>query len=158
MLQRIFPQSIDNRYRGHPAGLWLFVPITFVNLVISLVAIFAPDGGAQSADGVPLNTFGPAAAEAVVAVVAVLGLAHLLLSLLFVLALVRYRAMIPLMYVLIVLDYFCRKGVRLLKPIAHVGAPPGVSVSLILIALSIIGLGLSIRKSRSGPGADALPS
>ena len=154
MWQRLFPKSIDNQYRGHPAGLWLFIPITFVNLVISLVAIFARDGGAQSADGVPLDTFGPAAADAVIAVVAVLGLAHLLLVLLFVLALVRYRAMIPLMYALLVADYFCRKGIRLIKPIPHVGTPAGVSVSLILIALSLVGLALSLGKPHAAASAD----
>jgi hypothetical protein len=144
MLNRILPERIDNHYRGHKFALWLFYPITFVNVAIALVAIFARDGGAQSADGVPLDTFGSGGAETVVAVLALLGLAKLLVGLLSVLALFRYRAMIPLMYVLILVDYLGHKGIGLMKPIVHIGTPAGSYVSVVLIALSIIGLLLSL--------------
>jgi hypothetical protein len=66
-------------------------------VTIPLVAIFARDGGAQSADGIPLDTFGSGGAETVIAVVALLGLSKLLLGFLFVLAAFRHRAMIPLL-------------------------------------------------------------
>jgi len=122
-VNRIFPKQIDNHYRGHKFALWLFYPITFMNVAIALVGIFASDGGAQSADGIPLDTFGAGGAQAVVPVVAHLGLAKLLLGLLFVLALFRYRSMIPLMYVLIVVDYLGHKGILLLKPNVSVGTP-----------------------------------
>ena len=144
MLQRIFPERFDKHFRGHRFALWLLYPITFMNLGISLVAIFRRDGGAQSADGIPLDTFGSAGAEAVIHVVALLGLANLLLYLFFVLALIRYRAMIPLLYVLIVADYIGHKAIGLMKPVAHAGAPPGNIVSLVLIGLSVMGLVLSL--------------
>ena len=102
MLNRVFPELIDNHYRGFKFALWLFYPLAFMYVAIALAAIFARDGGAQSADGIPLDTFTSGGAEAVIGVVAFLGLAKLLLGLLFVLTLFRYRAMIPLMYVLIV--------------------------------------------------------
>jgi hypothetical protein len=38
MLNRIFPEHIDNHYRGHKFALWLFYPITFMNVAIALVA------------------------------------------------------------------------------------------------------------------------
>lgn len=152
MLNRIFPEQIDNRYRGHKFALWLFYPITFMNLAIDLVAIFKSDGGAQSADGIPLDTFVSGGAQAVIAVVALLGLAGLLLGFLFVLALFRYRAMIPLMYVLIVADYLGHKGILWMKPIARVGTPSGSFVSVALIALSIIGLVLSLLGKGYLPG------
>jgi hypothetical protein len=53
MLNRLFPAQIDNRYRGYRLALWLLYPITFLNAVIDLASIFSPDGGAQSADGIP---------------------------------------------------------------------------------------------------------
>ena len=110
MINRIFPKRIDNNFRGQKFALWLFIPITFVNVTISLVAIFTKDGGAQSKDGVPLDTFAAASAETVIGVVALLGLAKLLLGLLNIMALVRYRAMIPLMYVLVVADQLGHKA------------------------------------------------
>ncbi|HXG70699.1 MAG TPA: hypothetical protein VNJ04_08825 [Gemmatimonadaceae bacterium] len=48
MLNRIFPAQIDNRYRGHPVALWLFVPIAFIKLSQSLTHLLKHDGGAQS--------------------------------------------------------------------------------------------------------------
>ncbi len=150
VLNRIFPEHIDNHYRGHKFALWLFYPITFMNVAIALVAIFSKDGGA-SADGIPLDTFGSGGAQTVLAVVALLGLSKLLLGSLFALALFRYRAMIPLMYVLIVVDYLGHKEILLMKPIVRVGTPSGGFVTAALFALSIIGLVLSLR------GQDYLP-
>ena len=145
MLNRIFPEQFDNRYRGHRFALWLFFPLTFVNMAIALVAIFRKDGGAQSADGIPLDTFVAGGAETVIGIVAILGLAKLILGLFSVLALVRYRSMIPLMYVVVVAEQLGRKGIGLMKPIVHIGTPTGGFVNLAIITLSIVGLFLSLR-------------
>lgn len=155
MLTRIFPKEIDNRFRGNPLALWLFVPIVFVKLAISLAAIFTADGGTQSADGIPLDTFPAAAAQAVIGVGAFLGLADLWLALLFVLALVRYRALIPLMYALIVADFIAHKAIGFMKPIARMaGTASGSYVTWTLFALSVIGLVLALR----GEGYRASPA
>ena len=145
MLQRILPRTIDNRYRGRKAALWLFAIIVLLNLVISLSAIFAADGRAQSADGIPLNTYGPAAAAAVIGVVAFLGLSDLFLCFFYVLALFRYRAMIPLMYLVLVVQYPCHKAIGWMKPIARAGPAPGGYVTAGLMALTVVGLLLSLQ-------------
>jgi hypothetical protein len=144
MLNRIFPKQLDNNYRGQKIALWLLALITFVNTGISFVAIFKPDGAAQSADGIPLDTYAPAAAQAVIGVVAFLGLANLLLYIIFIVALIRYRAMIPLMYVLIVLNWLAHKGIGMMKPIVRTGTSPGHYVTWSLFALSVIGMILSL--------------
>ena len=69
MLNRVLPRAFDNTYRGRRLALWLLYPITLLNLVIDVMAIAAPDGEAQSADGIPLFAYPPAAAQAVVGVV-----------------------------------------------------------------------------------------
>jgi hypothetical protein len=144
MLNPIFPERIDNHYHGHKFAFWLLVPIIFLKVVISLVAIFAPDGGAQSADGLPLDSYGAGGAEAVISLFAVWGLSQLLLGLLFVVALVRYRAMIPLIYVLILVELLGKKVIFWVKPIVTTGTTSAISLSLVLIVLSIIGLALSL--------------
>ena len=146
LLARIFPPQFDNRYRGHKLALWLLYALTFMNLAISLVAIFSRDGGAQSADGIPLDTFGAAGANAVIGVVAFLGLANLLLCLFFLLALVRYRAMIPLTYLFLVVQYLAHKSVGWMKPIPRMATPPsGHLVTMLIFALSLLGLILSLQ-------------
>src|SRR5438034_3481905 len=99
MLNRIFPQQFDNNYRGPKLALWLFALLVLMKIGISLSSIF-DTYVVRSADGIPLDTFTAGGAEAVVLVTALLGLSHFLLASLGVLALIRYRAMIPFMYVL----------------------------------------------------------
>jgi hypothetical protein len=57
MLDRIFPDRIDNCYRSHQLAFWVFVAITFMKIAIGLVHIFYTDGGAQSISTIPLDTY-----------------------------------------------------------------------------------------------------
>ena len=156
MLNRIFPAAFDNTYRGHRLAFWLLVPLTLLNLVIDVMAILAPDGEAQSADGIPLFSYPPAAAAAVVGVVGFLGLAGLLLGVFRILALTRYRAMIPLIYALLVLEYPAHKAVGLIKPIARFGGTHGADITLVLFGLAVVGLALSV--TGKGYAAGRTPS
>ena len=74
MLERLLPKTIDNRYRGHPLALWVFVPITVITLVRSLIHMFRADGGAQSIATIPLDSYPEAAAVAGVVIFALWGL------------------------------------------------------------------------------------
>src|ERR1700687_3110333 len=98
MLSRIFPKAFDNVFRGHWLGLWLFVPIVLLKLLIRAHFILSARGVATSADGIPLATFNAAGADAVVGLFVLLGLFQLLLGLLGTVALIRYRAMTPFVY------------------------------------------------------------
>lgn len=145
MLERIFPERIDNHYRGHRFALWAFYPIALMTVGRSLIHIFRSDGGAQSIATIPLDTFVSGGAQTVISVFALWGLSQLLIGLLFVLVLFRYRAMIPLMYVLILAEYLGRIGIGLAKPIVTLETPPGGPGTLVLIVLGGIGLVLSLR-------------
>lgn len=145
MLERILPRHLDNTYRGHTLAIWLFVPVVAMKMLIAIGTIFNGRGAAQSADGIPLDTFDAAGAEAVVALFALWGLCQLVLGTLGVLALARYRAMIPLMFTLLLLEQLARKGILLVKPIATTGASPGFYINLGLAVLLMTGLALSLR-------------
>jgi hypothetical protein len=145
MLNQIFPHQCDNNYRGHKLALWLFALLVLMKLGMSLSAIFDGYNMARSADGIPVDTLTSGGAEAVVSITVLLGLSHFLLGSLGVLALIRYRAMIPLMYVLLLVEYFAKKWILLVHPIVRTGTSPNTYVNLVLIALLIIGLALSLR-------------
>jgi hypothetical protein len=153
LLERVFPRSIDNVFRGHRFALWAFYPITLVTVARSLVHIFREDGGAQSIATIPLNTFDAGGADAVVSLFAFWGLSQLLLGAVFVVVGLRYRALIPFMYVLILAEYIGRIGVGSVKSLPTTGVPPGAYLNVILIVTSILGLVLSFWKS---PEARAL--
>jgi hypothetical protein len=150
-LNQVFPQRIDNTYRGHPLAVWLFIPVVVLKTGIALATIFNGRAAAQSADGIPLDSFGAGGAEAVVALFAIWGLAQLVFSVFGVLALTRYRAMIPLLFVLMLLEHLARRWMLLVKPIARTGTPPGTYVNLAILLLMIVGLALSLWRRADLP-------
>jgi hypothetical protein len=158
MLNRIFPERIDNHYRGHKFAIWVFVLITLLTVSRSLTHIFRSDGGAQSLSRIPLDTFANGGAETVVWAFAYIGLSQLLLGLLFVVVLLRYRAMIPLMYLVYLAEYFGAKGIYLMKPYVKTGSSSVGPVFLVLVFVAIIGFVLSLRGDAysSLKGSDSL--
>ena len=145
MFKRLLPPQLDNTYQGHGAALWLFGLLVLLKIVVSLTSIFDGHDVARSADGIPLETFTPAGAQAVVSSFAAWGLAQLIICLLCALVLIRYRALVPLMSALLLLEHLCRRLVFLVMPIERTGTPPGFYVNLVLLALMIAGLVLSLR-------------
>ena len=150
-MNQILPQRIDNTYRGHPLAVWLFVPVVVSKTVIALGTIFNGRAAAQTADGIPLDSFGAGGAAAVVALFAIWGLSQFVLSVIGGLALTRHRAMVPLMFVLFLSEHLVRRVILLVKPIARIGAPPGLTINLALIVLMIVGLALSLRRRADLP-------
>jgi hypothetical protein len=150
MFDKILPRQIDNAYRGHKAALWVFGVVVFMKTAMSLNSIFNGRQVAASADGIPLDSFTPAGAQAVVTLFAIWGLAHLAICALCIVVLVRYRAMVPLMLSLLLLEHVARRIIVWVMPIARTGTPPGLAVNLVLLALMAAGLALSLR---TGSGA-----
>ena len=144
MFKRLLPQRIDNTYHGYKLALWLFGLVVSVKMLQGLMAIFNGYSIAGSADGIPLDTYSSEAAQTVLALFAISGLARLIMSLLCILALVRYRSAITFMFALLGLDYLARQLILHFLPIVRAGTPPGVVMNLILFALTIVGLALSL--------------
>jgi hypothetical protein len=149
LTDRLLPQRVDNTYRGYKLALWLFALVVLMKLAMSLNSIFNGYVVASSADGIPLDTFPSAAARTVVALFAIWGLAHLMICLLCIVVLVRYRSMVPLMLALLLLEHLSRKLILHFLPIARTGTPPGFFINLVLLALMIVGLALSLLRSQS---------
>ena len=144
MFNQLLPHRIDNTYRGHKLALWLFALLVLLKVIMSLNSIFNGYSVVTSADGIPLDTFPAAAAQAVVTLFAILGLSNLMICLLCMLVLVRYRSMIPFMFALLLLEHLSRRLIINLMPIVRSGTPPGSYVNLILLGLMIVGLALSL--------------
>jgi hypothetical protein len=149
MFERLLPRHIDNTYHGHKAALWLFALLVLMKSAVSLNSIFNGRSVAISADGIPLDTFTPAGAQAVVSAFAAWGLAQFVICLLCLLVLARYRAVVPFMFALLLLEHLSRRLLFWVMPIVRDGTPPGFYVNLILLALMVVGLALSLR-SRAG--------
>jgi hypothetical protein len=149
MFNQIFPDRVDNAYRGNRLALWLFASVVLLKVGLGLNSIFNGDLMATSGDGIPLDTFAPACARTVVSLYALWGLAHLTLGLLCFLVLLRYRTMIPLMFALLLLEQLSRGPILHFLPLGGTGSgmeSPGISpFPYGFLALMILGLALSLR-------------
>jgi hypothetical protein len=144
MFDRLLPQRADKTYRGHKLALWLFGIVVLMRVAMSLNSVFNGRYVASSADGIPLETYGPAAAQTAVALFALLGLAQLVICLLCVLVLARYRSMVSLMFTLLLLQFLGGRLILHFLPILRTGTPPGFYVNLGLLVLMVVGLALSL--------------
>lgn len=149
MRDLILPQCLDNTYRGPKIALWLLGLLVAVKLLQMLVSIFSPHYTLISADGIPLDAYPPAAAQTIAGLFALLGRARLILFLGCVLALVRYRSAVPLMFLVLVLDDVTIRLTHVLEPIPRTGTPVGLTINLVLAVFMVAGLVLSLW--RRGP-------
>jgi hypothetical protein len=149
MLDRLFPTKAANDYHGKPVAKWVFLVITLVTIGRSLIHIVAPDGGAQSIATIPIDSYGEAAAATVILMFALWGLSQLLMGFVYGIVLWRYQALIPLIYLLLVIEYGMRIILGLLKPIETTGtAPGGVGGNIIFVSLSVIMLVFSLLNTQ----------
>ncbi len=148
MLARLFPKQFDNDFRGHPLAIWLLVPIVVIRLLQGVNCILRPAAIATSADAIPLDRFAPDASAVIVLLFALSALSFLLFALQGILALVRYRSMIPLLYAWLLIDTFARRALNFVHPTVESvptgGHSIGFYVNLALLAAMAAGFALSL--------------
>jgi len=148
MIDQILPRTIDNDYRGQKLAYVPFILLVLLRLVIGTNSIIHGYDVMTKADGVPLGTFPPAAVQALVSVWALLGLSRVIIGLFCVVVLLRYRSMIPLLFVVLLFQHLAGMAITHYFPLVNTTAPSATIVNLISITLLIVGLGLSIWKRR----------
>ena len=160
MLSRLFPKAFDNAYRGHWLAIWILAPIVLMKLAMGVnVAGLNPWVAnrviIETADGIPIGAYGAEAASVVMFLFASWGLGLLVLSSLGIVVLVRYRAMLPLMYLLLSIEQLGRKAISYVSPIIRPVATDGVSVGALInwgfSAALVIGLVLSLQGNGHSP-------
>ena len=145
----ILPPLITNVFPGRRLALWLFIPLMLVTLWRSQHHLLAADGGAQSIAHIPLNAYSEPAAATIVGLFALWGLSQLILAFLQLLVLLRYRSMIPLFYLLTLIEYGVRAlYVPALRPIPTTATAPGAVINGPMAAVSLALLLLSIWPRR----------
>lgn len=145
MLARLFPRQADSRYDGYRAALWLLGLYIALKLAMSLNSIFNTAQVAAGADGIPLDSFGPAAAQEVLTLFALVGLGQLALALTAAAVLIRYRALVPLMFLLLLGEAVARRLIVLSFDATRTAAGSGgFSINVGLLGLLALGLALSL--------------
>ena len=142
---KLLPNPVDNHFRGIEISQYAFLLITGATLVRSLIHVFAPDGGAQSIATIPLASYSAEAAATVILMFSLWGLSQLLMGIVYLGVYLKYKSLIPMMYVLMIVEYAMRIVIGQMKPIVTTGTAPGsignwimVPVCAVLLTLSLI--------------------
>jgi hypothetical protein len=149
MLNRLFPAHVDNRFDGHRAALWLLGLLIALKLVVSLNSIFNTASVAQGADGIALDSFGPAAAREVLTLFALTALGQLVLASIALAALIRWRALVPFLYLVSLVEQIARRFIVEAHDVARsASSPVAWYVTYGILALLALGLALSLVPAR----------
>lgn len=144
MMERLFPVRFDNVFPGQKIALWAFYPMTVITLWRSQHHIFSADGGAQSIATIPLDSYSDGAAANIIAIFAQWGWVQLLLGLLMLLAAIRYKSMVPLFWLLLVLEWCGRAMIGQFKPVETISTAPGQIGNMVIPAVALVMLIMSL--------------
>jgi len=149
VLSRLFPGRIDNSFAGYRAALWLLGLFIAMKLAMGLNSILNTASVAQGADGLPLDRYDPAAAQAVLLLFALVALGQLMLALVALAALVRWRALVPFLYLVLLIEQVVRRLIVQGHAVERTGdTPAGWYVNVGLLVLLTLGLILSLTPAR----------
>lgn len=146
MFNRLLPRQANNAFAGYKPAVWIFGVVVAWKAAIAAALIFNGYTAALVADGVPLDTFPPHAAQAFVTMEAAWGLGSGALCAVAVIVLLRYRTLVPLMFIVLLTEQVLRRVIFYVMPIARIGTPPEGLINLMLTALMVIGLALSLMQ------------
>lgn len=150
-MKQLFPKAIDNHYTFHKSLVYIFAFITCVTIGRSLIHMFAPDGGANSIASIILFEGTPDPNKVIYMIFSLWGLSQLLMGLWYLVVLIRYKTLIPLMYGFITLEYIMRLVIGQIKPLtsdyfAHVA--PGAILNYVMIPLGLLLMFLSLKNQK----------
>jgi hypothetical protein len=145
MLSRLLPSLANFTYTGSRVSLWLLGLVLILKLVIALGAIFNGHYAASVADGIPIDSYTPQGTQAFLSVFASLGLSQFVLALFGVLILLRYRPLVPILLLVLLLEFLARKGIGAYIPIARSGDAPGGPINWAIFGVILLAFLLSLR-------------
>ncbi|HEX8641516.1 MAG TPA: hypothetical protein VF704_10235 [Allosphingosinicella sp.] len=146
MLGRLFPRQFDNRFGGERASLWLLTALVALKLVIAVNSILNTAAVASGADGFDLHGYGEGGAAAVLMLFALNAVGQVALALLCLLALWRYRSMVPFLYVLLLAEFIGRRLVIQAYAVDRADtASIALTINIAMLTILVLGLGLSLR-------------
>lgn len=150
--QKLLPPQASNDYRGSKTASVVFLVLAVVSLIRSLIHIFAPDGGAGSIAGLDLAVSG---AQGIVLAFSLWGGAQLITACVQLVVWFRYRNLLPLMYVLLILEYLLRILAGIMKPAQFAHVPPGQIANYAIPMLAVVMLVMTlIDRKKPGEKAD----
>ncbi len=149
MLKTLFPKVADNNYKGHKIAKWVLMIYVFKSFFSGSVHLFAPDGGAQSIASIALDQFTQGGSDTVITIFGMWGLEQLVIGIIAVVILLRYKSLIPMLWCVYAIEYTLRGIAHFFTPgVYSVSTPPGALADKLLIPLAILMLLIALFTSK----------
>ena len=161
-IDALFPRTANNDYRGGRVPLYFFYALMAMTTFRSFVHFLKEDSGVNSIASIILFSGVPDPNRVVYMFSALWGSQQVIMVMVYVIVLVRYRNLIPLMWALMVVEVLFRLGVGLIHPLTpeyYMRTPPGKLGNLPMLAIGFTMLVLAVRNTlrSSEPPAEGLP-
>lgn len=147
LIEGLFPPTVTNQVKGYKVASSLFLFISIVSIGRSLIHFLAPDGGAGTIAGIDLSFDG---SQSVIFAFGLWGLSQLIYGFLQFLVAIRYRSLVPLMYLILIVETLGRMLVGVMKPPILLHTPPGGIANYLILPFAIVMLvltGLTPKKN-----------
>lgn len=150
VLEVLFPMNVNNTIRGTKIPVYIFALYAILSTVRSSIHLLAPDGGAGSIAGMDLSVAG---ADGIIFAFALWGSSQLLFAILQLLVAFRYRSLVPLMWLMLILEVLLRQLVGTMKPVTFAHTPPGAIGNQLVLPLAALILVWSVWSAIRQKGA-----
>jgi hypothetical protein len=137
----LLPAKIDNTIRGWKLPFYIFALYAVISTVRSCIHLLSPDGGAGTIAGMDLTTAG---ADGIIFAFGLWGSSQLLFAIIQLLVVLRYRSLVPLMYLMLMLEVLLRELVGRMKPVTFAHTPPGAIGNQLILPLAALMLALAL--------------
>jgi hypothetical protein len=124
-VSRLLPRD-PTRYNGALIAFWLTALYLVAITVRSCIHLFSADGGAQTIATIDTDVPG---GTNIIAIFGQWGATQLLLALLLWVLLLRYRGLLPLVILILLVEPFFRALAGHLKPLETMGTAPGAALN-----------------------------
>jgi hypothetical protein len=139
-LSRLLPRD-PTSYLGAMIAFWLTALYLVVITVRSCIHLFSADGGAQSIATIDTDVAG---GDNIIAVFGQWGATQLLLALVLWVLLLRYRGLLPLVILILLVEPFFRALAGHLKPLDTMGTAPGAALNWFAVPVLAVLLYLAL--------------
>ena len=150
-IEKLFPQQANNHYQGSVIAQYGFYLLMAIYTFRSIVHFATEDGGINRIASIVVFPFAEGAADpnnVVYLFASLWGSSQLLMLFIFCICMWRYRNLLPLLWLTVVIEIPLRMTAGTLHPldaIYYEHVPPGSTANLTLLAFAIIMLALSLR-------------
>ena len=144
---RLLPEEATD-YRGPRIAAWIIGGFLVLITVRSLIHLFSADGGAESIATIDTSVEG---GDNIIAIFGQWGAIQLLLAALLWVLLLRYRGLLPLIALVLLVEPLLRELSGRLKPIETMGTAPGAALNSAAIVVTALLLYLTLCPADATP-------